>query len=57
MADLYAAALEDQRHREGPETDADPLNLLLQRIRTEWDLVESKLSAAIQTFSDSETPE
>lgn len=57
MADLYAAALEDQRNQEGPDTDADPLNLLLQRIRTEWDLVESKLSAAIQTFSDSETPE
>jgi 1,2-diacylglycerol 3-alpha-glucosyltransferase len=57
MADLYASALEDQRHQEGPETDADPLDSLVQRIRTEWDLVESKLSAAIQTFSESETPE
>jgi hypothetical protein len=48
LGGLYRKAVDDHRSGAKGRMDTGPLDQLTERIRVEWNLVESKLAAAVQ---------
>lgn len=57
LVELYTEAREEARYTGPAPADMDPWERLQERIKAEWDLVESKFAAAVQSLKDRAGPE